>query len=89
VNCFSARARYTGLHWLGEFRSAEHGDWRAVQERGEPKPFATRAEAEAAAHRALVAWLNGNLVRSGPKAALRAAGILLRPGKKPVPIEVR
>lgn len=90
MNHFAAKAVWNGIAWNGLFRAAEHGSFHTVQINGEPAPFATKAEAESAAQASLIAYMNGRYRRTGEKATLRlVAEKLFRPGKRPIPVEVR
>lgn len=91
MNHFAARARHDGLTWIGEFRCAEHADFKPVLEGDGIARFPSRVDAQLAADRALRAYMNGRLRRDGATitSAKIAAEKLFRPGKKPIPVEVR
>lgn len=94
MNTYAVRVVWTGLFWHGEFRCSDHGDFHTVQINGQPAQFASREEARAAAHDALLAYMNGNLVRFGgtvslKEAAKNAADKLFRKGGKVIPVQKR
>lgn len=94
MNGYDARAVWTGLHWRGEFRCADQGDFRIVDVDGAEGKFETKASAELAAHKALAGYLNGNLVRFGggmsfKDAARNAADKIFRKGGRVIPVERR
>ena len=96
MNSVDARsvAVYGGYH--GEFRKVHRAGWEKVQARGVARIFATAAEAEIAAWRALRSHLCGDIVGTGQAsttAALSVAeerfGRLFRGGGKTVAVERR
>ena len=94
MNTYAVRVVWTGLFWHGEFRCSDHGDFHIVQINGQPAQFPSREEAKAAAHDALLAYMNGNLVRFGGTVSLKdaaknAADRLFRKGGKVIPVEKR
>lgn len=88
MNAVDARAVpvFGGFH--GEFRKVHRASWEKVSAAGVPRIFATHAEAEIAAWRALRSHLCGEIVGSGEKMAAarseaeKAFGAVFRRGRR-------
>lgn len=87
MNRFEARSVWNGLFWSGEFRCPDHGEFIKVMDKGEVQRFAERGEAEKAALRALISYLNGNMVRFGGKFALKAQADRIFHKSRMIPVE--
>lgn len=85
TNCFTARATWNGLHWIGEFRCADQAAFQQVRRHdSEAIGFATKQEAQMAADEALRAYMNGRLRRDGAAAGREMGDAFLRSSRQDV-----
>ncbi len=90
MNRFHAKAEWIDGAWRAMVRYSHKATYWPVMAGERPAGYPTRDAALIAALREQERHMNGTVTGFGPKAeAKSAAERLFRPGRKPIPVEVR